>query len=106
MCVRHVADGIGRAMARRLAQATIREPGPAIRALLIDRAHVVAERTGHLPGSPALHHLARLVDRAGPVMFTRWEVRQVWPDAQHGARYYLDPDDSVREAVKDGDTWR
>jgi hypothetical protein len=105
MCVRLVVDGIG-SMARRLAHVPVQEPGPAVRAHLIDRAHTVAERTGHLPGSPALHRLARLVDRADPVMFNRWEVRHVWPDAQHGTRYYLDPDDSIREAVKDGDTWR
>ena len=106
MCGLLVVAGIGRAMAKRLENPTVTLPGPAVRARLIDRAARTAERYGNLPAAPWLKHLERLESRTTPVLFRRWEVRGVWPEAAHDVMYYLEPDDTIREAVKDGDTWR
>lgn len=92
-------------MARRVEVAAV-APGVAVRAALIDHAAVATDRWAALPGSPWLRTLSVLEDRAVPVLFHRWQIRDVWPDAEHGAAYYLDPDDTIREAVRDGDTWR
>src|SRR5690606_38409680 len=99
-------DGDGTAMARRVDSPAARVPGPEIRNHLTERAARLAEHFAGIPGSPWLRRTHVLEARLEPVQFARWEVREVWPSAEHGKRYYLDPDDTIREAVKDGDTWR
>lgn len=93
------------AMAKRIPMVT-EPPGELIRHELLEHAARTAERVGDLPGSPWLRRVIQIEAAEDPVPFSRWQVRAVWPDAQHGTRYILNPDNSVREAVKDDDTWR
>lgn len=92
-------------MARRVAVVDAGPDGAAVREALADRAAAAAERWAGVPGSPWLRALAVLEDRSEPVMFRRWQVRSVWPNADHAVVYVLDPDDSIRESVKDGQSW-
>ncbi len=48
----------------------------------------------------------RLRSREVPVSFKRWQVpTEVRDEFQPGDVYYLEPNDTIRRAVRDGDTW-